>query len=128
MSGPRFILHVDDDASIREVVAIMLRVKGGFEVDSVESGAMALVAAAKRAPDLVLLDVMMPDMDGPETLRRLRTDLGLTRTPVVFLTAKVLQSDLFQLQALGAAAILQKPFRGAELVAQLRRILGEEEG
>lgn len=115
---------MDDDDSLREVLALVLEKVAGYEVESAEGGLAALEAARRRLPDLVLLDVMMPGMDGPETLRRLRELPGMEEVPVVFLTAKVLPEDLSALDGLGAAAILQKPFRAAELVASLRAVLG----
>lgn len=85
------VLHVDDDPSIREVVAMALRVVGGFELRSVESGEAAIEAMRASPAQVLLLDVMMPRMDGPQTLEALRAMPGLPDFAVVFLTAKVLQ-------------------------------------
>lgn len=114
------VLHVDDDPSIREVVAMALRVVGGFELRSVESGEAAIEAMRARPAQVLLLDVMMPRMDGPQTLQALRAMRDLPAFAVVFLTAKVLPAELERLAQLGASAILTKPFRIRELVAALR--------
>jgi two-component system, OmpR family, response regulator len=115
-----YVLHVDDDPSIREVVRLALESVGGFEVASAECGQSALQQIRSRRPDVVLLDVMMPSMDGPETLLALRELPEGRALPVIFLTAKVLKTDLDRLRELGAADILQKPFRIRELVEALR--------
>lgn len=128
MTGHPRILHVDDDASIREVVRMMLEGLGGMEVQSVESGRAALEAVLAQRPDLVLLDVMMPEMDGPQTLARLREFAPESDLPVVFLTAKVLRREMTQLQGLGAADIIQKPFRARDLIAALRAVLDRQAG
>ncbi len=114
------VLHVDDDPSIREVIRMALESVGGFEIVSVDCGHVALQQVQERLPDVVLLDVMMPAMDGPQTLEALRRLPQAESLPVVFLTAKVLKDDLDRLRMLGAAAILQKPFRIRELVEVLR--------
>ncbi len=114
------VLHVDDDPSIREVVAMALRVVGGFELRSVESGEAAIDAMRASPAQVLLLDVMMPRMDGPQTLEALRAMPELPDFAVVFLTAKVLPAELERLAQLGAAAILTKPFRIRELVAALQ--------
>ncbi|NOY25545.1 MAG: response regulator [Oligoflexia bacterium] len=123
MSASARVLHVDDDESIREVVAMVLKTMGGFDVASVASGAAALDVAVDWHPDLVLLDVMMPGMDGPQTLAALRGDPRTQAIPVIFLTAKVLRRDLDKLTGLGAAGIIEKPFGAQQLVRALRRAL-----
>jgi two-component system OmpR family response regulator len=104
------ILYVDDEPDIREVARIALEVVGGFQVEVCESGETALARAPGFAPDLILLDVMMPGMDGPETLRALRGIAALAEVPVVFFTAKAQRSEIAELLALGAIDVLGKPF------------------
>jgi len=104
------ILYVDDEPDIREVTRIALEVVGGFEVETCESGEVALLKAPDYRPDLILLDVMMPGMDGPETLRALRAVATLALVPVVFFTAKAQRSEIAELLALGAIDVLGKPF------------------
>ncbi|RME29239.1 MAG: response regulator [Deltaproteobacteria bacterium] len=123
MTRPPTILHVDDDPAIREIVRLLLEKIGGFAVTSVASGQEALAIVQRQPPDLVLLDVMMPGMSGPETLQALRDRQEHASLPVVFLTAKVLQSEMEQLARLDPAGIIQKPFRGEDLVSKVRQVL-----
>lgn len=122
MSLPPHVLHVDDDDDIREIVALVLEEMGGIRVTSAAGGQDALDAMALHRPDMVLLDVMMPGMDGPTVLRRIRDDPALAELPVVFLTAKSLRQDRARLQALGVTDIIEKPFRATELIERLRGI------
>jgi PAS domain S-box-containing protein len=88
------VLYVDDEPDIREIAALALRLDGTLDVRAAASGAEALAVARERAPDLMLLDVMMPDLDGPATLTRFRAEPALAAIPVVFVTAKSLPSEL----------------------------------
>ncbi len=106
----RRILHVDDDEDIRAVAKVALEVVGGFIVLQCGSGPEALRQAEQFAPDLVLLDVMMPGMDGEETYKALREIDALRATPIVFVTAKVHEEAVESLNRLGAAGIVAKPF------------------
>jgi CheY-like chemotaxis protein len=121
---PKRILIVDDENDIREVAALSLESIGGYEVLSAQSGSMALGIAANEQPDAILLDVMMPDMDGPTTLRKLQTQESTAHIPVVFLTAKVQPSELARFASLGAAAVLSKPFDPLTLPTELADALG----
>jgi CheY-like chemotaxis protein len=118
------ILLVDDDDHVREVAQMCLEMMGGWRVIAVASGADAVEAAERLAPDAILLDVMMPDMDGPATFHELRRIPGLGSVPIVFLTAKVQPSELRVLDELGAAGVLPKPFDPVTLSAELARVLG----
>ena len=102
------LLLVDDDDDIRAIARMSLTRVGGWEVVPAASADEAEAAARAQAPDVVLLDVMMPDVDGPATLERLRPLIG--DAPVVFLTAKTQQADLERLKRLGAAGVIAKPF------------------
>jgi len=106
----RTILLVEDNHDIRTIVKAALESVGGFEVRACESGAEALAAVAGFAPQLILLDVMMPDLDGPGVLVRLRERPDTKGIPVVFLTAKATKDEVERLRALGAADVLTKPF------------------
>lgn len=121
---PKRILIVDDENDIREVAALSLESIGGYEVMSAHSGSMALGIAATEQPDAILLDVMMPDMDGPTTLRRLQAEPATAHIPVVFLTAKVQPSERTRFASLGAAAVLSKPFDPLTLPSELADALG----
>jgi CheY-like chemotaxis protein len=104
------VLHVDDEADIREVVEISLGLEPTFTVRSCSSGGEAIAAAAEWPPDIILLDVMMPDMDGPTTLARLRERPQSAGIPVVFMTARAQASELDRFITLGAAGVISKPF------------------
>jgi two-component system, OmpR family, response regulator len=106
----RRILLAEDNADIRTIIKAALEMVGGFEVHACESGTEALAAVAGFAPQLILLDVMMPDLDGPGVLARLRERPECAAIPVVFLTAKATKDEVQRLRALGAADVLTKPF------------------
>ena len=116
------ILYVEDEPDIQAVAKIALEMVGGFKVLVCGSGAEALQQVKDFAPDLILLDVMMPGMDGPTTLHKLRSDPACAGIPVIFLTAKVQPSEVQQYQALGALSVIAKPFDPMTLAAQVRQI------
>jgi DNA-binding response OmpR family regulator len=117
------ILVVDDDADIRRVAALALERVGGFRVLLAASAAEALALTAVEVPDLILLDVTMPDVDGPTLLGELRARASTERTPVVFFTATSSDAEVARLCSLGAAAVLAKPFEIADLPRRVRDIL-----
>jgi len=104
------ILIIDDEEDIREVAALSLETVAGWEVTSASSGAQGLNRAIEQNPDAILLDVMMPGMDGPTTFRELRNNPITAHIPVLLLTAKVQSSDQRRFADLGVEAILFKPF------------------
>jgi CheY-like chemotaxis protein len=116
------VLYVEDDSDIREVVGMALEVVGGLTVRLCASGAEALAVAEAFAPDLVVLDVMMPDMDGPATMAALRALPAIASIPVVFMTAKVQPSEVAEFLALGAVDVVAKPFDPMTLADSLRQI------
>jgi CheY-like chemotaxis protein len=118
------ILHVDDESDIREVVEIALGLDPEFSTRSCASGEEALVAAAEWSPDVILLDVMMPVMDGPATLARLRENPETAGIPVVFMTARAHSRELELLRSLGAAGVIPKPFDPMALALSVRAYLG----
>jgi two-component system, OmpR family, response regulator len=121
----RRILYVEDDPDIRTVATIALELDGGFDVRACSSGLEAVETLAGRppfAPDLILLDVMMPGMDGPATLRELRRQPGGDEAPVVFMTAKVQPEELVRYRELGAIDVIAKPFDPMALSASVRAI------
>lgn len=122
MATLKRILMVDDEADIRTIAHLSLTAVGGFTVELCGSGPEALQKAESFAPDLILLDVMMPGMDGPTTLMGLRKIPSLTLTPVVFMTAKVQPQEIAQLMACGAMDVLPKPFDPMALPEALNRI------
>jgi CheY-like chemotaxis protein len=118
------ILVVDDEDDIREVATLSLEAVGGHQVLTATSGREGLAVAAAQVPDAILLDVMMPDLDGPSTLALLREQETTREIPVVFLTAKVQAADRRRLESLGAAAVLAKPFDPMTLAGDVGRLLG----
>jgi CheY-like chemotaxis protein len=104
------ILHVDDEPDIREIVDMSLSLNPDFQVRACESGAEAIKAAAEWSPELILLDVMMPRMDGPTTLSQLRQDPRTSEIPVLFMTARAQTREIEQFIALGAQGVISKPF------------------
>jgi len=118
------VLIVDDEPDIRRIAKLGLSRVGGMEVVEAANGAEALVRAKEDKPDAVLLDVMMPGLDGPSTLARLREDPATAGIPVVFLTAKAIAAELERLKVLGAAGVLTKPFDPMTLARELRALLG----
>ncbi len=119
MSATR-ILHVDDEPDIREIVDLSLSLNPGFEVRACGSGAEALAAAADWSPELILLDVMMPRMDGPTTLSNLRKNPQTSDIPVVFMTARAQTREVEQFIALGAQGVISKPFDPMTLAVVVR--------
>ena len=114
------ILYVEDEPDIQAVARIALEAVGGFEVKICGSGKEAVESAAAFAPDLLLLDVMMPGMDGPTTLLELRKQPALAATPAMFMTAKVQPQEVAHLKSLGVVDIIAKPFDPMGLSAQIR--------
>jgi two-component system, OmpR family, alkaline phosphatase synthesis response regulator PhoP len=117
------ILLVDDDDDIREIAAISLEAVGGWQVSSASSGVEGIAKARTGSPDAILLDVMMPDIDGPATFRRLQDDAQTRDIPVIFLTAKAHNADRERLEGIGVAGLLTKPFDPMTLSAEITAIL-----
>ncbi len=118
------ILHVENDPDIREVVAASLGLDVGLETRSCSSSVDALDIAVSWSPDLILLDVMMPDMDGPSVLASLRDNVRTARIPVVFVTARTQSREVDLLCSLGAAGVISKPFDPMTLAGTVRSYLG----
>jgi two-component system OmpR family response regulator len=104
------VLIIDDDADIRMIAGMTLTRLGGMEVVEAASGAEGVRRAAQERPDVILLDMMMPIMDGSETLSALRAQPATATTPVIFLTAKAVHVEVERMRELGAAGVLIKPF------------------
>jgi two-component system, OmpR family, response regulator len=113
------ILYVDDDPDICSVVQATLRLVPGLNVYTAHSGERAIDLACALRPDLVLMDVMMPGLDGPSTFRRMRESPLLAVIPIAFMTAKVLPEEIAQLLRLGAMGVIVKPFDPLKLYGEL---------
>lgn len=116
------ILYVEDEPDIQAVARIALEMVGGFTVEICSSGKEALTKAPGFAPDLLLLDVMMPGMDGVSTLHALRALPAIATVPAIFMTAKVQPQEIAQLMAVGALEVIPKPFDPMTLADQIRQI------
>jgi len=123
-SSPRRILVVDDDDAIREVAQMALEIVGGFEVRTANSGLEAKRLVDQVHPDAVLLDVMMPGMDGPTFLALMRSEESTRSLPIVFLTAKIQAGDRRDWGQLDVAGIIAKPFDPMKLPGEIARLLG----
>jgi two-component system OmpR family response regulator len=122
------ILYVEDDSSIQLVARLALEDVGGMEVAVCSSGQEAVEAAAGFQPDLLLLDVMMPGLDGPATLHELRKLAATRDTPAIFMTAKVQPQEIAALKQLpGTIEVIAKPFDPLTLAAQLRKAWGSRQ-
>jgi len=122
------ILHVEDDPSIQAVAKVALEAVGGFEVLSCSSGKDAIDRVASFAPDFILLDVMMPGMDGPQTLEQLVNLVDINVVPVAFMTAKVQPAEVEHYRSLGARDVIIKPFDPMQLASQIRAIWSRSNG
>ncbi|MBP0022100.1 MAG: response regulator [Cyanobacteria bacterium SBLK] len=122
----RRILIVDDEADIRAVAQLSLEINTEWEVLTASSGAEGLQVALDQKPDAILLDVMMPDLDGPTTWEKLQEEPATQEIPVIFLTAKVQAAEQRRYAQLGVKAVLTKPFDPVQLGNQVIEALGWE--
>jgi CheY-like chemotaxis protein len=123
MSGRRLVLVADDEQDILALVTTILE-RAGYEVLAVRDGAEALAAVRDRRPDLAVLDISMPELDGLEVLRRLRTDTETSELPVVLLSAQAQEADVARGFATGASAYVKKPFSPRDLTERVDELLG----
>lgn len=124
----RNILYVEDEPDIQAVAKLALEAIGGFTVEICGSGQEALDKAPSWAPQLILMDVMMPGMDGPTTLRKLREIPSLSETPVIFMTAKVQPPEVLEYKAMGALDVIPKPFDPMTLAATVSALWARAHG
>lgn len=124
---PLSVLYVDDEPDIREVATLSLEIDPGITVTSFGEGGAALSALDEGLrPDVILLDVMMPGMDGPSTLSRIRQRSAFHTTPVVFITARAQSHEKERFRALGAIGVITKPFDPMSLAGDLRALLKDD--
>jgi two-component system, OmpR family, response regulator len=121
-SALKRILLVEDDPDIQTVTSMALGSFGGYTVRVCGSASEAIVAAAEFLPDLILLDVMMPGMDGLDTMRALREVPATASTPVIFLTARVQPADVARYKELDSLAVIRKPFEPTALVETIHEL------
>ena len=123
LTGKR-VLVIDDEDDTREVAKISLEMVGGWEVLTASSGAEGLVLAGRLQPDAILLDAMMPGMDGPTTFENLQAQKATRDIPVIMLTAKVQASDRIRFRELGVTGVIAKPFEPMSLPKEIIEVLG----
>jgi two-component system OmpR family response regulator len=124
MSAPALqrVLYVDDDDDIREIVLMSLSLDGDLSVDACDGGECALRQMRAARPDLVMLDVMMPGMDGPAILALMRADAELRDIPVIFMTAKTSSSEVARFRELSAIGVIAKPFDPMSLGREVKAL------
>lgn len=116
------ITYIEDEPHIREIVQLALEELGGFQLHLCQSGAEAVETVPSFNPDLVLLDVMMPEMNGVQTFNSLKQIPELSDTPIVFVTAKAQKHEVEHYRSLGAADVIPKPFDPVALPGEIREI------
>ena len=122
------LLYIEDEPDLRELVEFSLALDPGIELRTAASGPEGLDLLVSAPADAVLLDVMMPEMDGPGVLAAMRRDPTLQAIPAVFLTARALPDEIARLMALGAAGVVTKPFDPVTLARDVRAMLGRSDG
>ncbi len=118
------VLIIDDEEDIRSIASMSLGILGGVDVVEADGGEDGIAKAASEHPDAILLDMMMPGLDGPATLAKLKENPATKSIPVIFLTARAQSSEVEKLKALGASGVLPKPFDPTTLASQVKAILG----
>ncbi|WP_454785614.1 response regulator [Legionella sp. WA2024007413] len=114
------ILYAEDEEDIRAIAQIALEDIGGFSVKYCSNGKKTLEAAKEYTPDLLLLDVMMPEMDGPTTLRELRKNPDFIKIPAIFMTAKIQSNEIADYKSIGAIDVIKKPFDPLTLATSIK--------
>lgn len=117
------VLIIDDEEDTRSIASMSLSILGGLEVVEAENGSVGINVATQEKPDVILLDMMMPIMDGPSTLEALRSNEHTKDIPVIFLTAKAMTAEIDKLKRMGARGVLTKPFDPTILANQVKEIL-----
>jgi CheY-like chemotaxis protein len=121
------ILYAEDNEDIQQIAVIALETIGGFTLKVCNDGAEALAAIGPFSPQLILLDVMMPNMDGPKALESMREMGAFKNTPAIFMTAKVQPEEVNRLLNMGAVAVINKPFDPMALADRIREIFEQSE-
>ncbi|MDR3616102.1 MAG: response regulator [Candidatus Obscuribacterales bacterium] len=121
------VLLIDDDPDIRKITALAMKRVAKWEVEVAASGPEGLSVVREVDPDVILLDVMMPGMDGPTVLKELKRSALTAHIPVIFLTAKIQRDEVDQYMSMGVVGVLKKPFNPLLLPAQIRQLLDQPE-
>ena len=120
------IMMVEDEPDIQMVAKVALEIVGGFTVEMCSSGPEALERVRSINPDLILMDVMMPGMDGPSTLKHLRAAPETAQFPIIFMTAKIQSHEISKYKEIGALGVIPKPFDPMTLASSVRTLWEEE--
>ncbi len=123
----RSILIIDDEEDVKEIAQMGLEMAADWNVITASSGKEGLRLAQTRQPEVILLDLMMPEWDGKETLKHLKTDSQTATIPVILMTAKTQSAIASELTELDLAGVITKPFRPLELPEQIERILSQKQ-
>ncbi len=123
IAANRFVLIIDDDLSILQIAKLSLKRSAGWKVATASSGAAGIALAETEQPDAILLDVMMPSIDGLATLEKLKASATACHIPVIFLTAKTHASDRHKFYLAGGKGLIAKPFEPEDLAAQIENFL-----
>jgi two-component system, OmpR family, response regulator len=121
-AAPKRVVYVDDDEDIRQIASLALGLNEEISVETCDSGEAALALLPRVMPEFILLDVMMPGLDGPSTLARIRANPLLANIPVAFMTAKAMPKDVEVLKALGVVGVIPKPFDPMKLAGQVAEL------
>ena len=124
----KHVLCIDDEEDILEVAGMSLEAVGGLQVSRANNGAEGIACAKSVHPDMILLDVMLPGMDGPETLKKIKQDDALKGIPVVFMTARVQPEEVKKYLSYGAIAVIEKPFDPMTLAGKVQQAWKESHG
>lgn len=122
LSELKKILYVDDDPDLQKIVRLSLEAKGEFTVQVCDSGMEAIKKIKEFQPDLVILDVVMREMDGPETLLELRKTPGVGQVPVIFMTSRLQPEKVKKYKKIGAVGVIEKPFQPRKLADQVKKL------
>jgi CheY-like chemotaxis protein len=121
------ILYVDDDPDLQKIVQLSLQAKGEFTVQVCDSGMEAIAKVKESPPDLIILDVIMREMDGPETLLELRKLPEAADVPIIFMTSRVRPEKVKRYKEIGAVGVIEKPFQPRKLADQVRKLWNQVE-
>src|SRR5438445_331364 len=124
---PKRLLVIDDEDDIRDVASMSLELTRGWTIETADGGACGIARARAFRPDAILLDVMMPDLDGPATFRLLQDSKETQQIPVIFLTAKVQSADVRKFTQLGVRGVIAKPFDPLKLADEIDQLLDWKE-
>jgi CheY-like chemotaxis protein len=123
VNEPKKILVVDDEGGVREIIKFSLEAIAGWQVITADCGETGISQAIKEQPDAIILDVMMPNMDGPTTFKNLQANIQTKNIPTILLTAKAQSSEKQELMAIGVTGVLTKPFQPIDLIEGIKKLL-----